>query len=307
MRIQHSNTVLMVRPANFGYNQETAANNAFQNKPVSFSEEKILEEFDAMVSVLRNHKIEVIVVQDTAKPIKPDAVFPNNWFSTHANGSILLYPMYAQNRRLERRIDIIEQLKNDFEIQEVKDFSAYENHNKFMEGTGSIVFDHQAKMAYLCISERSDKQVFEEVCNYLAYKPFSFTATDKNNKLVYHTNVLMCVTDKLVIVCLEAIKDISERENLLEIIYKSNKIVVEISLDQMNAFAGNMLAVSNKEDSFLAMSASAYAVLTETQKQILSQYHRLLPIHIPTIETIGGGSVRCMLAEIYLPSKSKIQ
>ena len=317
---QTTSNILLVKPSNFGFNSQTASSNAFQNElkdsdlsyPLSFGEgtalrsiaDVALAEFDAFVNRLQIHGINPLVIEDSSKPIKPDAIFPNNWISMHEDGKIILYPMCAPNRRLERRQEIVEQLKESFVVNEVIDLSSYENEDRFLEGTGSIIFDHENKMAYACISPRTDEYLFKEVCDKLNYSPVIFHSLDENDVLVYHTNVMMCIGKGFAVICLETIKDLSEKNYVVSSLEKSGHEIIDISLSQMKKFAGNMLAVENKDGKdFLAMSQSAYDSLNHHQKETLEKYATLLPLIINTIETIGGGSARCMMAEIFLEKK----
>lgn len=306
MSTQTTDTILMVRPCAFGYNPETAVNNYFQVPMPSSGniQEMALAEFDKMVNVLRANDINVLVVDDTVTPHTPDSIFPNNWFSTHADGRILLYPMYARNRRLERRDDIVALAQqHNSSKNELLDLSAYEAEGRFLEGTGSIIFDRDNGIAYASISERTDILLFEDLCKKLNYKAISFTARQNaiDNRLpVYHTNVVMCLGKQFVVICMDSIDVESERQMLLETFAQTNKQVIEITEAQMEAFAGNMLQLTNKDgNDVLLMSQAAYKSLNSTQITQLSAYNKLLPIAVPTIEKHGGGSVRCMVAEIF--------
>ncbi len=302
--MQTTNTVLLIRPANFGFNTETEASNAFQNK-VSESEQtikqKALAEFEAFASLLKSKGVNVIVFDDTPLPQKPDAIFPNNWVSFHADGTVILYPMFAQNRRLERRHDIIESLKKEFIITQVIDLSGYEAENKFLEGTGSIIFDHDHKIAYACLSPRTDKELFFNLCERLQYKPVCFHSQDKEGQEIYHTNVMMCIGEKFAVICSDTIADERERENVLQSLTQTGHEIIEVTTDQMNHFAGNMLAIKTKDNkAILALSQSAFDSLTVAQRQAIGKFCELVPLAIPTIETIGGGSARCMIAELFI-------
>lgn len=299
--MQTTNNILLVRPANFGFNEETRASNAFQkelNENVDTIKQKVTIEFEGFTSTLKNHGVNVFVFNDTPEPVKTDAVFPNNWISFHADGTVVLYPMLSANRRLERRTDIIESLKQKFEITKIIDLAIYENQNRFLEGTGSIVFDRDNKIAYAAISPRTDKELFLTLCEQINYKPVTFTAKDRNDLEIYHTNVMMCVSDQFAIVCLDSIANETERRSVSESLYSTGHSIIDITLAQMSSFAGNMLVVKND---LLVMSQSAFDSLTTVQKFTLEKYCQLLPLAIPTIETIGGGSARCMIAEIFLP------
>lgn len=304
---QYSSRLFMVRPAHFAYNEQTAESNSFQNIPQDNTDiqSTALAEFDTAVATLRNAGIDVWVVEDTEDVIKPDAIFPNNWISTHEDGTIVLYPMLTPNRRAERRMDVVEYLKANNEVKRLIDLSHYESNNKFLEGTGSIVFDHEARIAYASLSPRTHLAVLQDLCQQINYKPIVFHSTDEQGQDVYHTNVIMGVAKGFAVVCLDSIKDAAERKQLVQSIEDSGKEIIDISFAQVKAFGGNVLAVCNKEGKqFLALSSSAYFSFTETQKERIEQYATLLPINIPTIETIGGGSVRCMLAQNFLKDSS---
>lgn len=300
--MQSTSTIFLVRPANFGFNEETASSNAFQQKQSNNDGVKTLAlaEFDSAVNTLKKAGVNVIVFDDNASPIKPDAIFPNNWISLHDNGTLVLYPMHAANRRLERRLDIVEQLKSQYSINNFIDLSYHENENRFLEGTGSIVFDHIHKMAYACLSPRTDKQLLEELCDKLGYKPFSFIAQDIAGKEIYHTNVMMCIAEKFAVVCLDSIIHDKEKRQLVHLLEQTNHEVIAISLEQMNSYAGNMLALKSKNgNDLLVMSQSAHDVLNDEQKASINRYSKIVALQIPTIETIGGGSARCMMAEVF--------
>ena len=294
--------ILMVRPFQFYFNQQTAANNFFQsNINIENSNELAIAEFDAMVEQLRTHKIKVQVVQDTKDPSTPDSIFPNNWFSTHAGGTLCLYPMYAKNRRAERKLSVIDFLQKNYKIENLLDLTDLEKEGKFIEGTGSMVLDHQNKISYGCLSERLDKEAFTYWCNKMQFKPISFKALDHKAQSIYHTNVMMCMGNQFVVICLESIPDEQEKQIVLESFLQTNKEVITISQDQLNHFAGNMLQVFDVDEKpHLILSNQAYKTLNVEQLKSLEKYNPLLPISIPTIEAIGGGSTRCMMAEIYL-------
>jgi hypothetical protein len=294
----------MIRPVSFGFNEETAGSNAFQIRSAEQLDvqEKALAEFDAFVDKLRANGIDVIVVNDTPQPHTPDSIFPNNWVSFHEDGKVFLYPMQAKNRRLERRADVIEQLKNRFSIAEVDDLSHFEQHNKFLEGTGSMVLDRQNKIAYACLSPRTDIEVMNIFCEKSGYSPVYFHAVDGKRTAIYHTNVLMCIGEKFVVICLDTVRDKQEKTALTDMFKQTGKEVIEISLAQMNAFAGNMLElVNDKGEHLLVMSARAYHSLTHAQIEQLERYCRLVYSDLTVIENNGGGSARCMMAEVHLP------
>jgi hypothetical protein len=297
--------ILMVRPYQFYFNQQTAANNFFQsNINIENANELAIAEFDAMVEKLRAHQIKVNVVQDTKDPSTPDSIFPNNWVSTHTNGTLCLYPMFAQNRRAERKSTVINFLQSNYKIENTLDLTDLEKEGIFLEGTGSMVLDHQNKLAYGCLSERLDKNAFNEWCVKMQFKAIAFKAVDDKAQPIYHTNVMMCMGDQFVVICLESIPNELEKQLVLESFKKSNKEVIEISQDQLNHFAGNMLQVFDiNEKPHLIMSEQAYNSLKTEQVKSLEKYNPILPISIPTIEALGGGSTRCMMAEIYLIKK----
>ncbi len=294
--------ILMVRPFQFYFNQQTAANNFFQsNINIENSNELAIAEFDAMVEQLRTHQIKVQVVQDTKDPSTPDSIFPNNWFSTHAGGTLCLYPMYAENRRAERKLSVIDFLQKNYKIENLLDLTDLEKEGKFIEGTGSMVLDHQNKISYGCLSERLDKEAFTYWCNKMQFKPISFKALDHKAQSIYHTNVMMCMGNQFVVICLESIPDEQEKQIVPESFLQTNKEVITINQDQLNHFAGNMLQVFDVDEKpHLILSNQAYKTLNVAQLKSLEKYNPLLPISIPTIEALGGGSTRCMMAEIYL-------
>lgn len=307
--MQTTDTVLMIEPIAFGYNAQTAENNYFQvEQKDSDIQQKALSEFNNFVEKLRSKGINVITIKDTLEPHSPDSIFPNNWVSFHKDGKVVLYPMFAPNRRVERREDILETIKNQgFEIAEVDDFSHFENDDKFLEGTGSMIFDHDHKIAYGSVSLRLDEELFRKFCAKFGFSPVvfhSFQNVGDQRLPIYHTNVMMCVADKFVVICLDCIDDEMEREKVQEMIKSSEKEVIEISEDQMQQFAGNMLQVQNSEGKkFLVMSETAYKSLNPEQIQNIEKYCEIIYSDLNTIETNGGGSARCMLAEVFLPRK----
>ena len=297
--------ILMVRPYQFYFNQQTASNNFFQsNINIENANELAIAEFDSMVEKLRAHQIKVIVVQDSQYPSTPDSIFPNNWISTHAGGTLCLYPMYAENRRAERKLSVIEFLQSNYIIENVLDISDFEKEGKFLEGTGSMVLDHQNKIAYGCLSERLDKEAFISWCDKMQFKPIYFKAVDDKAQPIYHTNVMMCMGNQFVVICLDSIPNEQEKQTLLDSFVQTNKEVITISQDQLNNFAGNMLQVFDiVKKPHLILSEQAYKSLTTEQVNTLEKYNPLIPIAIPTIEALGGGSTRCMMAEIHLINK----
>ena len=297
-------TILMIRPVDFGFNEQTAESNAFQNPDADqqIVQEKALAEFDNFVQILRDNGVDVTVIEDTPEPHTPDSIFPNNWVSFHENGDVFLYPMQAENRRLERREDIIRELEEKFKVGHVIDLSRFEKQGQFLEGTGSMVLDRENKIAYACLSPRTDADVLHAFCEHTGYKPVLFNAVDKNGKAIYHTNVLMAIAAKYVVICLEAITDDDEMEAVIDVISSTEKEIIAISLEQMNRFAGNMLEVYNdKGESLIVMSQAASESLDDEQKEVLSSFSKPIFADISTIEQNGGGSVRCMMAEVWLP------
>lgn len=292
----------MIRPVNFGFNAQTAVNNAFQVAGADIAaQEKAQSEFDNFVTLLRSNDIDVTVINDTPDPHTPDSIFPNNWISFHESGTICLYPMFAENRRQERKPPVIEQLKQTFTITNTFDFTGYENEALYLEGTGSMVLDREHKIAYACLSPRTHQQVLDDFCQQMGYRPVLFTAVDGAGKAIYHTNVMMCVADRYVVVCLESLPNHAEFQMMQEMIGKTGKEMVTISFEQMNRFAGNMLQVQNKGgEKLLVMSTQAYQSLHPEQVKKLEAYNRILHAPLTTIETNGGGSARCMMAEIFL-------
>ena len=294
----------MIRPVNFSFNAETAVNNAFQSEATQGAQQQALQEFEGFVALLRNNGVDVTVIDDTPDPYTPDSIFPNNWVSFHEGGTVCLYPMYAVNRRLERKPEVLEQVARRFRIQVTLDFSGYEQKERFLEGTGSMVLDRDGKIAYACLSPRTDRQVLLDFSEKMGYTPEVFTAVDGMGRAIYHTNVMMCVADQYVVVCLEAVPDPVEKESLADTILQTGKAIVPISLSQMNQFAGNMLQVhNNKGEKLLVMSTQAYASLEPAQISQLTEFNRILHAPLTIIETNGGGSARCMMAEIHLEKR----
>jgi hypothetical protein len=307
MRRQSTAHLLMVRPANFGFNPETANSNAFQTRDNLLTPEQIqtkaLEEFSTLVKCLRREGLNIVVARDSAKPVRTDAVFPNNWVTFHQEALTVTYPMLSPNRRRERRRQIIEQvIESGFESKQRINLEFYEKIDRFLEGTGSVVFDHVWRIAYACISPRTDTEVLKDLCENIDYRPIVFKAVDAKAVPVYHTNVLLSVGEQFVVVCWEAIPDPEDVARLEALFRSTNKSVVPISLEQMSNFAGNVLEVCTKRgEQLLLLSTRAFEALNEDQKAVLGQYVRFVHSPIPTIEQYGGGSVRCMLAEIFLP------
>jgi len=297
----------MVRPVSFGFNEETAESNAFMQGNLSDKEAQrdALNRFDAFVAKLRAARINVTVFEDNLNPKTPDSIFPNNWISLHSDGKVLLYPMEAENRRLERRMNILEKLGHDFKIDKVIDLSSFEEHGKYLEGTGSLVLDRSAKIAYACLASRTNPEVMAAwKKHFTGYEVVSFVASDVNNVPIYHTNVMMCIADDFSVLCAESIKDESEKATVIRSLNLAGKEPLLISLDQMNEFAGNMLQVKNELDEpVLVMSTRAFGSLRKAQLDFLYAKTKVLHAELGSIETLGGGSARCMMTEIHLQKK----
>jgi hypothetical protein len=294
----------MIRPVNFGFNEQTAESNAFQTRDTDQQQVQAnaLAEFDGLVHVLRDNGLNVTVIDDTPQPHTPDSIFPNNWVSFHANGDVFLYPMRAENRRLERREDIITQLEDNFKVNHVFDLSHFEHEGKFLEGTGSMVLDRENKIVYACLSPRTNEKILATFCKQTDYQSINFHAIDENGLAIYHTNVMMALGSNFAVICLDSIMDITEKELVIKSLKDTGKEIVDISFYQMNHFAGNMLEVSNNTgDTLIVMSLSAYQSLSYEQKTVLSSFGKLVYADIHTIENNGGGSARCMIAEVHLP------
>ncbi len=304
--MQTTSHLLMIKPVAFDFNAETAVNNAFQQQGSNDqAQEKAEAEFDGFVQKLTDAGIDVTVVQDTPIPHTPDSIFPNNWISFHHDGSIVLYPMFAENRRAERKQNVFDTIQKKFSIKHTIDFTEREHQHRFLEGTGSMVLDRDNRIAYACISPRTEKTLFEEWCVQLGYKPCSFHSVDESGGEIYHTNVMMCVADQYVVICFDSIPNTAERNLVTYTIEKSGKEIIDISYSQMNHFAGNMLQVKNKKgEKIVVMSSQAYKSLTKEQVNEIESYNRIIHSDLTTIETNGGGSARCMMAEIFLPAKN---
>lgn len=309
---QITDTILMIRPASFSKNEETAINNYFQtdlNDTVDAINTQAQFEFDTFVSKLKVIGVNVLVVEDTIKPVTPDALFPNNWISFHANGDVAMYPMYAKNRRLERRSDVLDILENQgFVITNIVDYSSAENEGVFLEGTGSVILDRENRKAYCALSDRADESLFIEFCEDFEFLPVVFSAnqTFKGERLpIYHTNVMMCVAETFAVICLDSIDNNKERQSIIKHLKSDGKEIISISENQMHQFAGNMLQLkTNNGSAILVMSQSAYDSLSESQRTSINSHCDILSIPLTTIETCGGGSARCMMAEIFLPKKT---
>jgi len=304
--MQNTRHLLMIKPVNFGFNEQTAVNNSFQKNSNKDVQQNALQEFNAFVDVLRKNKIDVTVVEDSLFPQTPDSIFPNNWISFDADGSVFLYPMFAVNRRLERKPAVLEAIKSRFSVSKVFDLTKYETEGVFLEGTGSMVLDRENKIAYASVSPRTNKIVLDEFCKITGYKPITFNASDEHTVDIYHTNVMMCVAKSFAVVCLESVTDEGEKVTLLNSLKQTGKEIINISLQQLNHFAGNMLQVINEDgELLLVMSTQAYHSLSASQTNALEKHCCIIHADLNHIETAGGGSARCMMAEIFLPVKEK--
>jgi hypothetical protein len=306
---QITDTILMVRPANFGYNDETAENNAFQSNvdalPVDEIKQRAREEFDVFVHELREAGIDVIVVEDTPDPLKTDAVFPNNWISFHEEGTIVTYPMFAPRRRQERREDVVRDLSARFGYTDHFRMEESEEDEVFLEGTGSMILDRINRIAYACLSVRTNEELLKAFAKKMNYEVVAFNALDMQGDPIYHTNVMMALGETFVIICLDTVRDDEERQQLLNTFDRTNKQVIGISLEQMMAFAGNALQVKNKKgDTFLVMSEQAYGSLSPNQREDIESHTGILFSPLKVIEKYGGGSARCMMAEVFKPGNS---
>ncbi|CEN43266.1 citrulline utilization hydrolase CtlX [Capnocytophaga canis] len=309
MKKQITNTILMIRPVRFRMNEETAINNYFQEEIELKNEEinnKAQQEFDAFVQKLEKIGVNVIVVDDIYEQNTPDSVFPNNWISFHQNGNIALYPMFAENRRRERRDDVLDLLEEKgFSIENVYDYTDAEKEELFLEGTGSMILDRANEVAYCALSPRADEELFIEFCEDFEYTPVIFKAYQTVNgkrELIYHTNVMMALGETFAVVCLDAVDDKSERKALTESLKRTGKEIISITEEQMHRFAGNMLQVQGSDHTYLVMSQAAYDSLTEKQIKNIEKHCKILYSNLETIETCGGGSARCMMAEVFLPT-----
>eukprot|EP01137_Pigoraptor_chileana_P002395 Opistho-2@41180 len=309
---QTTNSILMIRPVAFRMNEQTAINNYYQKVLDGLSPEtvnaKAQQEFDVFVAKLRKAGVNVTVVEDTPEPNTPDSIFPNNWISFHESGDVVLYPMFAENRRAERREDILDVLEDDgFVIKEIMDYTLAEEDGVFLEGTGSLLLDRENAKAYCALSPRAEEELMIEFCEDFEFTPVIFEAFQTVNgerKLIYHTNVMMCLGDTFSVICADCIDDKKERKMVLDSLRGDDKDIILITEDQVNNFAGNMLEVKGKNDErFLVMSESAYKSLTKKQIAQLEAHVEIIHSSLDTIEACGGGSARCMMAEIFLPKE----
>lgn len=300
--------ILMIRPVRFGYNEQTAESNSFQNvaqqSEAEAIQQKALEEFDAFVKKLKEAGIDVIVFQDTVEPHTPDSIFPNNWISFHESGKLVLYPMLADNRRLERRKDIIEHFRENY--PNLMDLSPAEQKNIILEGTGSILFDYDHKVVYANVSPRTNKELLEKLCKNLGYKCIAFKAVDQNGADIYHTNVLLTIGKGFAVICKDSIRDKAELNLVLNLLITTGHEIIDISYGQMNSFAGNMYQLFNKKgESFLVMSEQAFKSLNPGQLKQIEKHAKPLYAPLYTIEKHGGGSARCMIADVRKTTKEK--
>jgi hypothetical protein len=311
---QITNSILMIRPVQFRMNEQTAVNNYYQKTIEHLTPDAVnalaVEEFDAFVQKLQAVGIQVVVVDDTKEFDTPDSIFPNNWISFHKNGTIALYPMFAENRRFERKESVVEAIEEKgFSIKHVVDYTEAEQENLFLEGTGSIILDREYQKAYCALSPRADEQLFIEFCEDFDFFPVIFSAyqtVNQKREKIYHTNVMMCIGSTFAVICLDSIDDKKERKNVINHLKKDNKDIIEITEDQVNQFAGNMLQLLGKNNTpFLIMSQSAFDSLRADQLSKLEKHTKIISSSLQTIEACGGGSARCMMAEIFLPKALK--
>lgn len=306
---QTTSHIMMIRPASFGFNEETAVNNAYQHKPegedAAGISARAREEFDRFVAVLQAEGVDVVVLADSEKPEKPDAVFPNNWISFHRDNVVITYPMFSPKRRQERREEIIEEIEKKFQVERRYSFEYSEEDNQFLEGTGSMVLDREHQITYACLSPRTNIKALDRFCLLMGYEKVVFHALDEKGAPIYHTNVMMALGKEFAVVCLDAINDEHERKILVNKLESTGKEIIPISFEQKNAFAGNMLEVRTATgEPLIIMSDTAYRSLSKDQVTRLMTYGRILHPDIPTIERFGGGSVRCMMAEVFLEERT---
>lgn len=309
---QITSEIFMIRPKHFNFNHETAKNNHFQKEEKTLKNKEVLQnaisEFEELVKKIKQKNIKVEIFEDREEVITTDSIFPNNWISLHKDGKIYVYPMFSEIRRKEKRIDIINSYRdNGYLINETIDLSKYEKENKFLEGTGSMVLDREKKLCYAAISERTSREVLNKFCEISGYEAIEFKSYqtfENKRKEIYHTNVMMCIADKYVIICLDSIDNIDERKSVIEKLIESKKEIIEINEKQCNNFAGNMLQVKNNQNKkFLIMSKSAYDSLSKEQLKLITSHNEIIYSSLDTIEKLGGGSARCMITENFLRRK----
>ncbi len=312
MSKQTTSHIMMVRPANFGFNEQTAESNAFQTNDTSISQKEIsrqaIAEFDGMVAQLRAVGVHVHVIEDSPTPVKPDAIFPNNWVSFHDNGTIITYPMFTPNRQAEIREDILEGMKTKFFVKKRIRFNRFIETQLFLEGTGSMILDRENRIVYACVSARTEENLLHNFAEWADYEPVLFLSVDSSGLEIYHTNVMMAVGETFAVICLDSIKEEADRMMVRAKLEETNKEIIDISYSQMLSFAGNMLQVSNDiGETYLVMSQQAYNSLNIRQIEAIENHTNILACKIDTIENYGGGSARCMMAEIFLPVKTTIE
>lgn len=310
MKKQITDTIVMIRPVAFRMNEQTVVNNFFQEDLDIQNAEinaKAQKEFDAFVDKLRAVGVNIIVIDDDLKNDTPDSIFPNNWVSFHHNGNVGLYPMFAENRRRERREDVLERLEDEgFVIENIVDYTSAEDEGLFLEGTGNLLLDRVNRKAYCALSPRADEELLIEFCEDFEYTPVVFVAyqtVDGQRKPIYHTNVMMCLGDEFCVICLDAIDNAKEKKNVVQHLKQDGKEIIAITEEQMHAFAGNMLQVQGADKKYLTMSTAALNSLTDDQIKTIEKYSEILSSDLTTIETCGGGSARCMMAEVFLPKR----
>ncbi len=306
MKKQITNTIMMVRPAAFGFNEETAVSNYFQSSEGKDDKDissNALNEFDEVVKKLRDHGIDVLVIEDDSQVYTPDAIFPNNWISAHDNKILVTYAMESEIRRKEIREDILVMLEEKYGYNKRYNFEHYAEENLFLEGTGSIILDRDHKILYACLSPRTHIELISKFNVLMGYRSIYFYAEDLEGNLIYHTNVMMALGEELAVICLESIKEDEKKNEVIQSLKNTSKEIIDLSLEQVHKFAGNMLEVKSVSGQrFLCMSSQAYGVLTQEQIETIEQYDQILHFPIPTIEKYGGGSIRCMMAEIFAPN-----
>jgi hypothetical protein len=301
---QSANAVVMIRPSRFYPNPETALDNAFQQEVMVDAASTVAArariEFDDAVKVLSAAGVRVHVFEDTPAPEKPDAIFPNNWFSTHHDGRIVLYPMYSPSRRAERRPDLIASLRESYRVSEVVDYSSYEKQGLYLEGTGSLVLDHTHRLAYVSLSRRADREPLQKFCADFDYEPLTFESIGRDGRPVYHTNVMLCLATDFALVGLDLIADGAQRENVRSRLEASGRTIIALTREQIENFAGNALELHNEQSKLLVLSSRAASHLRDEQRAMIERFARLIPLDLPTIE-LAGGSARCMMATVHLP------
>lgn len=310
LKKQITDTIVMIRPVAFRMNEQTAVNNYFQEDlDIKNAEinKKAQNEFDAFVDKLRDVGVDVVVINDNLALDTPDSIYPNNWVSFHQNGSVGLYPMFAENRRRERREEVFERLEEEgFIIENIIDYTSAEDDEVFLEGTGNLLLDRINRKAYCALSPRAHEELLIEFCEDFEYTPVVFVAyqtVDGERKPIYHTNVMMCLAEHFCVICLDAIDDAKEKKNVVQHLKQDGKEIIAITEGQMHAFAGNMLQVQGTDKKYLVMSSAAHNSLTEAQIKTIEKYSEILSSDLTTIETCGGGSARCMMAEVFLPKE----